>query len=84
MLFLFSTTLGFASQPATEDCSVLQDTCDGCTETGPGDSFISFLNLDQFHSKYIQGDSRCSRPTWQSAVDPTIRAQPTIYSPAYS
>ena len=52
MLFLLPTSLlSFASQPGSNDCSVIQDTCDGCTETGPGDSFISFLNLEQFHSK---------------------------------
>jgi len=66
MLFLLPTALlSFASQPGGEGpssppppgppppngCSVIQDTCDGCTETGPGDSFISFLNLEQFHSK---------------------------------
>ena len=67
MLFLLPTALlSFASQPGGEGpssppppgppppngCSVIQDTCDGCTETGPGDSFISFLNLEQFHSKW--------------------------------
>ena len=52
MLFLLPTALlSFASQPGPNDCSVIQDTCDGCTETGPGDSFISFLNLEQFYSK---------------------------------
>ena len=51
MLFLLPTALlSFASQPGPNDCSVIQDTCDGCTETGPGDGFISFLNLEQFHS----------------------------------
>ena len=53
MLFLLPTALlSFASQPGPNDCSVMQDTCDGCTETGPGDSFISFLNLEQFYSKW--------------------------------
>ena len=87
MLFLISTAtaLGFASQPVTEDpvtkkpvitedCRVLQDTCDGCTETGPGDNFISFLTLDQFKSKLDEGGSIVDL---RSAVDPTLRAQPT-------
>ena len=67
MLFLLPTALlSFASQPGGGEgpssspppgppaplCSVIQDTCDGCTETGPGDGFISFLNLGQFHSKW--------------------------------
>lgn len=50
MLFLLPIALlSFASQPGPNDCSVIQDTCDGCSETGPGDSFISFLNLEQFY-----------------------------------
>ena len=58
-MFLLSTALGFASQPVTEDCRLPapQDACDGCTETGPGDNFISFLNLDQFKSKLDEGGS---------------------------
>jgi len=58
MLFLLPTALlSFASKPGGGEgpsplCSVIQDTCDGCTETGPGDSFISFLNLEQFYSKW--------------------------------
>ena len=76
MLFLISTALGFASQPVTEDCRLPapQDACDGCTETGPGDNFISFLNLDQFKSKLDEGGSIVDL---RSAVDPTLRAQPT-------
>merc|ERR1740130_187951 len=56
-MFLLSTALGFASQPVTEDCRLPapQDACDGCTETGPGDNFISFLTLDQFKSKLDEG-----------------------------
>ena len=76
MLFLISTALGFASQPVTEDCRLPapQDACDGCTETGPGDNYISFLNLDQFKSKLDEGGSIVDL---RSAVDPTLRAQPT-------
>ena len=76
MLFLISTALGFASQPVTEDCRLPapQDACDGCTETGPGDNFISFLTLDQFKSKLDEGGSIVDL---RSAVDPTLRAQPT-------
>ena len=75
-MFLLSTALGFASQPVTEDCRLPapQDACDGCTETGPGDNFISFLNLDQFKSKLDEGGSIVDL---RSAVDPTLRAQPT-------
>ena len=51
--------MGFAAQPVTEDCRLPapQDACDGCTETGPGDNYISFLNLDQFKSKLDEGGS---------------------------
>ena len=75
-MFLLSTALGFASQPVTEDCRLPapQDACDGCTETGPGDNFISFLTLDQFKSKLDEGGSIVDL---RSAVDPTLRAQPT-------
>ena len=73
MLFLLPTALGFASQPViAEDCRVLQDTCDGCTETGPGGNFISFLNLDQFKAKWDEGGSivdERSRPYSQSAAN---------------
>ena len=75
-MFLLSTALGFASQPVTEDCRLPapQDACDGYTETGPGDNYISFLNLDQFKSKLDEGGSIVDL---RSAVDPTLRAQPT-------
>jgi len=75
-MFLLSTALGFASQPVTEDCRLPapQDACDGCTETGPGDNYISFLNLDQFKSKLDEGGSIVDL---RSAVDPTLRAQAT-------
>ena len=71
MLFLLPTALlSFASQPGGEGpsspppngCSVIQDTCDGCTETGPGDSFISFLNLEQFHSNWATIDPKHKNP----------------------
>ena len=35
---------------------------DGCAETGPGDSFISFLNLEQFHSKWATIDPKHKNP----------------------
>ena len=55
MLFLLSASAGFASQPGFACGTRLQDICDGCTETGPGDSFFSFLTLDEFHSTWTQG-----------------------------
>ena len=54
-MLLLSASVGFASQPGFACGTRLQDICDGCTENGPGDSFFSFLTLDQFHSTWTQG-----------------------------
>ena len=77
MLFLLPTALlSFASQPGPNDCSVIQDTCDGCTETGPGDGFISFLNLEQFHSKWVTIQTTRPRDRTPPTLDPPERISP--------